>query len=79
MKSITYGEGSIAGKLLCSLFGHRFVVTRVVTDHFREFECRICRMQVTNDIDGAKVSLTSEHREINKALMDLHRRRHLHM
>lgn len=76
MKSITYGESSLRGRLLCALFGHKFITTRTITDHFKEFECTCCKMQVTNDLDGARVSLTEEHRHIHDALISLNKRRH---
>lgn len=79
MKSITYRDSTIVGRLLCSVFGHKFITTRVVTDHFKEFECRVCHLQVTNDLNGDKICLTREHREINEALLNLHRKRHLHL
>jgi len=79
MKSITYKQNSFKGKLLCALFGHKFKTIRFVTDHFKEFECRVCHLQVTNDITGHKISLTQEHREINQALVNLHQKRHLHI
>jgi len=75
MKSITYKENSFVGRLLCSMFGHKFKTTKIVTGHFREFECTVCHLQVTNDITGEKVSLTQELKEINNALMDLYNRR----
>ena len=78
MKSITYKEYSLTGKILCSLFGHKFITTKYVTDHFKEFECSCCHLQVTNDITGHKISLTEEHREINDALINLYQKRHSH-
>ncbi|HMI06511.1 MAG TPA: hypothetical protein VK528_03115 [Flavobacterium sp.] len=79
MKSITYKETSLRGKLLCSFFGHKFITTKYVTDHFKEFECSVCHLQVTNDITGHKVSLTEEHRQINEALISLYQKRHSHI
>ena len=79
MKSITYKEYSFTGRLLCSVFGHKFITTKYVTDHFKEFECKCCHLQVTNDIAGQKISLTQEHREINEALINLYQRRHSHI
>jgi hypothetical protein len=76
MKSITYKENSFKGRLLCLLFGHKFMTTKFVTDHFKEFECTVCHLQVTNDLAGETVSLTQEHREINEALISLHKKRH---
>ena len=79
MKSVTYKEYSLTGRLLCSMFGHKFVTTKYVTDHFKEFECKVCHLQVTNDIVGRKISLTQEHREINEALINLYQRKHSHV
>jgi hypothetical protein len=79
MKSITYKENSIKGRFLCALFGHKFTTTKYVTDHFKEFECSVCYLQVTNDISGQKISLTQEHREINDALVNLYQKRHSHI
>jgi hypothetical protein len=79
MKSVTYKENSLAGRLLCSLFGHKFVTTKYITDHFKEFECKVCHLQVTNDDVGRKISLTEEHREINETLINLYQRRHSHI
>ena len=79
MKSITYKQNSLAGKVLCSLFGHKFRTTKYITDHFKEFECSVCHLQVTNDTVGHKISLTQEHREINEALINLYQKRHSHI
>lgn len=80
MKSVTYKENSLTGRLLCSVFGHKFVTTKYVTEHFKEFECKVCHLQVTNDIVGRKISLTQEHREINEALINLYQRKqHSHI
>ncbi len=79
MKSITYKEHSFKGRILCALFGHKFRTTKIVTGYFREFECSVCHLQVTNDVTGRRVSLTQEHREINEALISLHQRRQSHL
>ena len=79
MKSITYKKNSLKGRFLCAFFGHKFITTKYVTDHFKEFECNVCHLQVTNDIDGHQISLTKEHKEINEALVNLYNRRHSHI
>lgn len=79
MKSIIYKDNSFKGRLLCSLFGHKFRTTKLVTEHFREFECTVCHLQVTNDTSGEKISLTQEHKEINEELINRHQRRHTHI
>lgn len=76
MKSITYKENSFTGRLRCVLMGHKFVTTRIVTDHFKEFECCVCHLQATNDLSGSKVSLTQELRDISETLLALHQKRH---
>jgi hypothetical protein len=76
MKSITYKHNSLKGIFLCSIFGHKFETTKIVTEHFKEFECRTCHLQVTNDVGGRKISLTEEHREINQTLINLYQKRH---
>ena len=75
MKSITYKKNCLKGRLLCAFFGHKFKTVKYVTDHFKEFECRICHVQVTNDVTGHKVSLTKEHREINRDLIRLYQKK----
>ncbi len=77
MESVIYKPYSFR-RLSCRLFGHRFVTTRLVTGHIREFECSCCHLQVTNDLHGHKISLTQEHRDINETLVNLYQRRHLH-
>ena len=53
----------------CALFGHKFKTIRFITDHFKEFECRVCHLQVTNEIVDHKLTLAEEHRQINQTLV----------
>lgn len=76
MKTLNFHENLFGGKVLCSLFGHKFKTTKHVTQHFKEYECSICRVQRTNDTAGHMISLTKEHREINEVLINLYRKRH---
>ena len=69
MKSITYKKNSLKGRFLCAFFGHKFKTIRFITDHFKEFECRVCHLQVTNEITEHKLTLAEEHREINQTLV----------
>ena len=55
----------------CSLLGHRFVETKKVNHHFSEFECKTCKIQVTNDTRGQKITLTTKLKEINETLFYL--------
>lgn len=76
MKSITYSENIFGGKVLCSIFGHKFRTTKHITQHFREFECSVCHLEKTNDTAGHLISLTKQHKEINETLINLYQRRH---
>jgi hypothetical protein len=63
------------GKIGCHLSGHRFITTRNVTDHFKEFKCIQCGLELTNDETGKKISLTPEHRDINETLNQFYQKR----
>ena len=47
-------NGMVKKNYRCSLLGHRFVETKKINNHFSEFECKTCKMQVTNDMRGQK-------------------------
>jgi hypothetical protein len=64
------------GRMWCSLFGHQFVTTRNVTNHFKEYQCSGCGLELTNDEMGRKISLTPEHRAINETLVLFYQKRH---
>ncbi len=55
-------------QLICKLSSHRFKTTRTITAHFKEYECRCCKKQITTDPNGRYITLTQEHKEINDAL-----------
>lgn len=62
-------------QLYCSLFGHDFTVTKQVTYHVKEYKCRHCRTEVTNNGKGGFTHLTPKFREINSVLERIHTRR----
>ena len=63
-------------KLWCSFFGHRFVTTRNVTNHFKEYKCSKCNLELTNDDKGRKTFLTPELKDINATLELFYQKRH---
>lgn len=75
METNHLAEKSIVKKLFCILFGHHFIQIKKVNNHFKEFECSHCKLQVTNDNIGNKIVLTSELKDINKTLSYLHLKR----
>ena len=64
-------DATVKKNYRCSLLGHRFTETKKVNNHFSEFECSTCKMQVTNDTRGQKITLTSKLKDINETLFYL--------
>ena len=64
-------DGMVKKNYRCSLLGHRFIETKKVNNHFSEFKCSTCKIQVTNDMRGQKISLTSKLKDINETLFYL--------
>ncbi|NHM06232.1 hypothetical protein G4D82_03285 [Flavobacterium sp. CYK-4] len=76
MKKFTHQPMTLTGKVWCSIFGHRFVTTRKVTDYFREYKCVHCQLELTNDEQGRRIFLTPEHKAINETLVHFYQKRH---
>jgi len=76
MKSSKNNRVFFIGKLRCSLFGHHFVTTRNITNHFKEFKCSKCHLELTNDEKGRKIFLSPKLKEINETLVDFYQKRH---
>lgn len=62
-------------RMLCFIFGHRFRITKEVTSHIKEYQCTCCRAEVTMNDEGHLTSLTSQLKEINKTLAELHQKK----
>jgi len=69
-------EKSLSRTLLCSFFGHKLVIKRNITPYFSEFECTVCKLELTNTANGEKISLTPHLKEVNETLFNFHNRRH---
>ncbi len=67
---------SFGNKVWCIFFGHHFITSRNVTNHFKEFKCKHCQLEVTNDEKGHKTNLTPELRDINETLFHFYQKRH---
>lgn len=72
MKSTNLGFG----KMLCSVFGHRYQVSKEITPHITEYKCSICNCESTTNTNGRLDKLTPELKEINRVLADFYRKRH---
>jgi hypothetical protein len=76
MNSKTQKEGLPLRRLFCNFFGHRLIVKRNVTSHFREYECSICQLELTNNDKGEKTFLTPHLKEVNETLFNFYNRKH---
>lgn len=65
-----------ATKILYSLLGHKIIKTRNVTNHFKEYKCSVCGLELTDDLKGHKTFLTPELKDINEVLLSLYKKRH---
>lgn len=66
----------VVGKMWCVFFGHRFFTSRDVTNHFKEYKCSHCHLELTNDEKGHKIFLTPELKDINETLVNFYQRKH---
>ena len=68
MSAAEIKENLLSKKLYCFLFGHKIITTRNITHHFKEYQCTVCAVELTNDEKGNKTFLTPELKEINDTL-----------
>ena len=54
--------------VICTTFGHDYIVTRKVTDHINEYKCTHCGREVTNNYNGKVELLTHKIKQVNTNL-----------
>ena len=64
-------------KTACFIFGHKIVTVRNVTNHFKEYKCTVCQVELTNDLQDKKTFLTPRLKEINETLLNHYNRKNL--
>ena len=77
MSSIIIREQIFSSKILCSFFGHKITTTRSITNHFKEYKCSVCGLELTNDIKGHKIFLTPQLKDINELLISVYKKKHI--
>jgi hypothetical protein len=77
MNATKIREKNLSVKILCSLLGHKIITTRNVTNHFKEYKCSVCGLELTNDLKGHKIYLTPQLKDINESLISLYKKRHI--
>ena len=59
-------------RIYCDAFGHRYEVSRKVTSHVKEYQCRCCKRELTTNSNGNLTELTPTFKEINSILERIH-------
>jgi len=75
MNTFKIREINFSSSFLCSFLGHKIITTRNVTNHFKEYKCSVCGLELTNDLHGHKIFLTQELKDINETLISLYNKR----
>lgn len=58
--------------LFCSIFGHKYEISKKVTYHVHEYKCKNCCKQLTTNSNGDLTELTPKFKEINAILEKIH-------
>ncbi len=62
-------------RVYCSIFGHKLRVSKNITNHVHEYQCKKCGMEMTDTADGLLARLTPKFKETNAYLAQIHERR----
>ncbi|WP_452220627.1 hypothetical protein [Lacinutrix salivirga] len=58
--------------LFCSVFGHKYEISKKVTYHVHEYKCKHCYKELTTNGNGNLIELTPKFKEINAILEKIH-------
>jgi hypothetical protein len=78
MNTIKIKEHFLSKTLLHTLWSQHYHYTKYY-DHFKEYKCTVCALELTNDEKGNKTYLTPELKEINDTLKVFCRKKHIHI
>ncbi len=78
MKESNKTYGLRMGKFFCSVFGHRYAVSKRITSHIKEYQCLHCGEQATTDATGNLSKLTPKLKDINETLSMLYQKKCAH-
>ena len=59
-------------KMYCSVFGHKYQLSKKVTHHIKEYTCCHCGKQMTTNSKGKLEAMTPKLKEINDVLAFVH-------
>ncbi|PQJ20102.1 MULTISPECIES: hypothetical protein [Nonlabens] len=57
--------------LLCSITGHKYRVSKEITEHVKEYTCCKCNKKMTSTIYGQLLPLNDQYSRLNRALSSL--------
>lgn len=61
--------------VICSTVGHKYRITRKVTNHINEYKCVHCGREVSENASGTLEDLTQRVRSVNNTLALFFRRK----
>jgi len=59
----------------CNFFGHNYIVSKVVTEYVKEYQCKHCKNQMTTSGNGNLIPLTPKFQEINLVLRTMYNKK----
>jgi len=59
-------------RILCDIFGHKYVISKQVTHHVKEYTCTCCKRELTTNGNGSLTELTPKFKDINDALAKIY-------
>ena len=62
-------------KVYCNIFGHKLRVSKDITNHVHEYQCKKCGVEMTDTADGLLARLTPKFKETNRYLAKIHQKR----
>jgi DNA-directed RNA polymerase subunit RPC12/RpoP len=62
-------------RLVCSTFGHDYIITRKVTNHINEYKCSHCGREVTDGPAGKLEDLTNKIKQVNTCVATFFQKR----
>ncbi|CAL68085.1 hypothetical protein GFO_3141 [Christiangramia forsetii KT0803] len=62
-------------KVYCNIFGHKLRVSKDITNHVHEYQCKKCGMEMTDTADGFLARLSPKFKETNRYLAQIHQKR----
>ena len=55
--------------------GHQYIITRHITAHVKEYQCKRCHYKATINGSGKLIALNKTHQDINRVLEDIYKKR----